>query len=152
MGGTFAAVVAQLAATTPELKLRHQLLVYPFTDLTLTHESMDTYGDGHLLTRSLMQWFADQYLGDADPKDPLASPLHASDVSGVAPATVLVAEFDPARDEAVAYAEKLQAAGVPTQLIEYEGMIHVFFALSGMLSRANVAMDACAAVLREALR
>jgi len=152
MGGTFAAVVAQLAAHSGVLPLRHQLLIYPFTDLTLSHPSIDKYAEGYLVTRALMQWFADQYLGrDGDAKDPLASPLHAPDVSGSAPATVIIPEFDPAYDEALAYVEKLQTAGVPVHALEYEGMIHVFFAFGGVLDRAREVMDFCGTVLRSAL-
>jgi acetyl esterase/lipase len=152
MGGTFAAVVAQRAAREGGPALRHQLLVYPFTDLTLSHPSIGTYADGYLLTRSLMRWFVDHYLGpDVDRSNPLVSPLHAESVDGVAPATLIIAELDPARDEAVAYGEKLRRAGVPVDVVHCEGMIHVFFALGGMIDRAHEIMDQAAAALCAAL-
>jgi acetyl esterase len=152
MGGTFAAVVAQLAARSGDPILRHQLLVYPFTDLTLSHPSIDQFADGYLLTKALTQWFIDHYLGPrGDAKDPLASPLFAEHVDGVAPATIVIAECDPARDEGLLYGEKLRDADVPVEMLYYEGMIHVFFAFGGVLDRATEAMDAVAAALRAAL-
>ena len=152
MGGTFAAVVAQRAAREGGPALRHQLLIYPFTDLTLSHPSMEEYAEGYLLTKPLMQWFVAHYLGpDGDPTDPRASPLYATRIEGVAPATLVVAELDPARDEAVAYGEKLRRAGVPVDVVRCNGMIHVFFALGGVLDRASEVMDHSAAALRAAL-
>jgi acetyl esterase len=152
MGGTFAAVVAQRAAREGGPALRHQLLIYPLTDLTLSHPSVAEYADGYLVTRSLLRWFVGHYLGpDGNAEDPLASPLHAARVDGVAPATLVIAEFDPSRDEAVAYGERLRHAGVPVDVVRADGMIHVFFALGGVLDRASEIMDHAAAALRAAL-
>ncbi len=113
---------------------------------------MAEYADGYLVTRSLLRWFVGHYLGpDGNAEDPLASPLHAARVDGVAPATLVIAEFDPSRDEAVAYGERLRHAGVPVDVVRADGMIHVFFALGGVLDRASEIMDHAAAALRAAL-
>lgn len=123
-GGNFAAVVAQ---TVPEL-LTAQLLIYPavdaFGDYPSRHENESGYG----LEVADMLWFHDHYTGGADitPDDPRFSPYRADSLEGQPPAVVAVAEFDPLRDEGVAYAEKLAEAGVPVDLASYEGMIHGF--------------------------
>ena len=152
MGGTFAAVVARRAAEHRAPTLRHQLLVYPMTDATLSLPSVDDFADGYILTKDLCEWFYGHYLGpDVDRRHPDASPLHAVDLSGCAPATILVAEADPVRDEIVAYAKKLTDAGVPVDVEHHEGMTHVFFALGGVLDRASDAMDRAGRALRNAL-
>jgi acetyl esterase len=151
MGGTFAAVVARRAVDAGAPQLRHQLLVYPMTDATLSHPSVDQYADGYILTRDLCDWFYGHYLGDGDRTHPDASPLHADDLRGCAPATILVAELDPVRDEVVAYADGLTAAGVPVTVEHYDGMTHVFFAFGGVLDRATQAMDRASRALAEAL-
>jgi acetyl esterase len=150
MGATFAAVVA-LRAAQENVPLRHQLLVYPFTDLTLSHPSVERYAEGHLLTRALLDWFLGHYVDPGDRTHPWASPLCAPEVAGAASATILLAECDPVRDEGMAYAEKLRAGGVPVEVHEYEGMIHVFFVMSGVIDRADQAMDDATAALRRAL-
>ena len=121
--------IAVMASQSGGPALRHQLLVYPAVDLTASFPSIDANGEGYLLTKKAMKWFMDHYLGDADPKDPLVSPLYADDLSGVAPATVITAEFDPLRDEGAAYAERLAEAGVDCDYRCYDGMIHGFFGM-----------------------
>ena len=106
--------------------LRLQVLVYPATDAAMDTPSHERYATGYYLERDEMRSSWDTYLGGADPTDPDASPLRADDLAGVAPALVLVAGFDPLHDEGVAYAERLQAAGVPVELVEFEGQIHGF--------------------------
>jgi acetyl esterase len=149
-GGNLAAVIAEEARQSGGPALRHQLLVYPATDLTFSLPSIDTNGDGYLLTKKSMHWFVDHYLGDADPKDSRVSPVYADDLSGVAPATVLTAEFDPLRDEGAAYAERLAEAGVDCDYRCYEGMIHGFFGMGTLTPVALEAMDAACARLRAA--
>jgi len=131
-GGNLAAVTA-LAARDEGIPLRHQLLVYPVTDCTMSSASYTDNADGYLLTADSMDWFIGHYLsGGADAKDPRVSPLYADDVSGVAPAFVVTAEFDPLRDEGEAYAERLRDAGVDVELRRFDGQIHGFVALSGV--------------------
>ena len=149
-GGNLSAVTA-VAARDAGIALRHQLLVYPATDLTLSSPSITTNGEGYLLTGKAMKWFGDHYLQGQDPTDPKVSPAYTPDLAGVAPATVYTAEFDPLRDEGNAYAEQLAGADVPTELICWPGMIHGFFALSTVTPVTNQAIDAASARLRTAL-
>ncbi len=146
-GGNLSAVVAM---EVPGLV--HQLLVYPATDLTMSHPSVEENGEGYLLTRAAMDWFADQYLGDSDPKDPRVSPLFA-DVAALAcvpPAHVVTAEYDPLRDEGEAYADRLRDAGVKVTGTRYDGQIHGFFSMAAMMPAAAEALEEAAAVLRDA--
>ena len=151
-GGNLAAVVAQqLRDTGPEL--RFQLLVYPVTEMHLSHPSIDENADGYFLTKADMTWFRGHYCGDHDWNDPRMSPLHAADdaVRGVAPALVITAEYDPLRDEGEAYAVKLQAARVDAKASRYDSVIHGFFSMSDLVPEGKAAIDEAAAALRAAL-
>jgi acetyl esterase len=150
-GGNLAAVVAVLARDAGGPALRHQLLIYPATDLTLSHASIDENGQGYLLTSDAMRWFTDQYLAGADPKDPRVSPLYVDDLAGVAPATVYTAGFDPLRDEGAAYAQRLTESGVACEHRGFDRMIHGFFGMGTVTPVALEAMDAASARLRAAL-
>ncbi len=147
-GGNLAAVVANLERET----VAHQLLVYPVTDCTLSHPSHQSNGDGYLLTHAGMVWFVQHYLGDGDRTDPLVSPLMTDDLTGVPPAQVITAEFDPLRDEGDAYAKRLAEAGVAVDHTSYDGMVHAFWQLNGVIDVADAAHDAAAARLRSALQ
>ena len=143
-GGNLSAAVA-LAARDAGSPLRAQLLLYPSVDLVEGdgHASRVENATGYLLTADDMRWFGDHYLTDvADAEDPRASVLKTPDLSGVAPAVVATAEFDPLRDEGEAYADALEAAGVQVVRRRYDGLIHGFFGL-GPIS------PACAAAVTE---
>jgi acetyl esterase len=148
-GGNLAAVVA-VRARDEGLRLRHQLLVYPVTDLAGTFASRVDNGEGYFLTKESMDWFEDCYLGDHEPHDPMASPLYA-DLAGVAPAHVLTAGFDPLRDEGEAYAGALSMAGVEVVDDRYPTMIHGFFAMTAVTPVAEEAVARAAGLLRHAL-
>jgi acetyl esterase len=150
-GGNLAAVVALLARDRGGPALCHQLLVYPVTDMAFTSESYVTNGEGYFLTRDMMAWFGAQYLPEGQAtNDPMLSPLYAPDLSGLPPATVITAEYDPLRDEGEAYARKLVEAGVPTDLVRYDGVIHGFFSMNGVIDQADEAHAFAAAALRGA--
>ncbi len=151
-GGNLAAVMAIAARDRGLTGLRYQLLVYPATDLTMSHPSIDENGEGYLLTKKAMVWFTDHYLGaDGDPKDVQASPIYTADLSGLAPATVLTAGFDPLRDEGDEYAALLANAGGAVQHRSYETMIHGFFSMGATVPVGDDALAAAAADLRAAL-
>ncbi len=146
-GGNLSAVVAN---EVPGLAL--QVLVYPATDLTLTHPSIDENGEGYLLTKGAMRWFTDHYIGAADPKLPRMSPLYADDavLAAAPPALVITAELDPLRDEGEAYAERLRQAGVAVQATRYDGQIHGFFTMGTVLPQGRAAVDEATTQLRQA--
>lgn len=150
-GGNLAAVMAIHARDTG-IALRHQLLVYPVTDCTMSSASYRENADGYLLSADTMDWFIENYLGgDTDPKDPRVSPLYADDLNGVAPALVITAEFDPLRDEGEAYADRLRDAGVDVEVRRFDGQIHSFFALGSITPDATAAVDLAASRLQAAL-
>ena len=131
----------------------HQLLIYPVTDHDFTTASYAANGGpGNFLTTPAMQRFWADYLGGRSPDAaPLAAVLRRDDLAGLAPATVVVGEHDPLRDEGAAYAARLAAAGVATGLIEAPGMIHGFFGMTGLVPDAAQWTAAAAARLRGAL-
>ena len=142
-GGNLAAVVVQRNRDEFGPAVRFQLLVYPATDLTMSHPSIEENGEGYFLTRDAMVWFIGHYLsGGADPKDPLVSPLFANSAAALPPALVITAEFDPLRDEGEAYGAWLEEAGVPTTIVRFDGQIHGFFGMVGLLDGATEAIDA----------
>ena len=104
-----------------------QLLIYPVTDLTLKHPSMDEMAEGFYLTKASMEYFRDNYLEDKElVKDPLVSPLFADDLSGHPPAVVVTAGFDPLRDEGDQYAQALRQANVEIYHRTHDSYIHGF--------------------------
>ncbi|MET0191292.1 MAG: alpha/beta hydrolase [Pseudonocardia sediminis] len=112
-----------------------QLLFYPSTDPAQSQPSTAENGEGYFLTASDMRWFYEQYLpGGSD--DPQVDLLHA-DVRGVAPAVVATAEFDPLRDEGLAYADLLDRAGVAVRRIPGPGLIHGYAAFLGVVDAAE---------------
>ncbi len=135
-GGNLAAVVALLARDEGGPELCFQLLVYPVTDFDPTTPSMVENAEGYLLTAEMMRWFYDHYTDPAERDDPRAAPLKAADLAGLPPALVLTAEFDPLRDEGEAYGRRLAAAGVPTTISRYDGLIHGFLSMTAFSERA----------------
>jgi acetyl esterase len=132
--------------------LGFQLLTYPVVDFADQSPSMRQYATDHFLTRDLMDWFIAQYVASAEEaRHPYASPMNAPDFRGLPPAMVLTGECDPLRDQGELYARKLQAAGVPVEAKRYDGMIHPFFNLGGIIDAARTAMADAASALRAAL-
>src|SRR6185295_13450490 len=116
-GGNIAAVTCQQARDTGGPRIAGQLLLTPVTDCDMRRPSYLENAEGYVLTTSLMSWFWDHYADAATRTHPKASPLRAQDLSKLPPAFVVACEFDPLRDEAIAYAQALAAAGVPARQV-----------------------------------
>lgn len=139
-GGNLAAAVALMARDRGGPRIAYQLLLYPATAPARgsTFASYEENADGYLLTRASMEWFWDLYLAKPeDGENPYASPLKATNLSGLPSAMVVTEEFDPLRDEGQAYAKQLQDAGVPTKLVHYDGLIHGFFWMGGVFTQVK---------------
>ena len=142
-GGNVAAVTCQLARDRGGPRIAGQLLLCPVTGHDFSRPSYAENAEGYSLTTSLVQWFRDQYCPVAERGDPRASPLRGQ-LAGLPPACIVTSEFDPLRDEGVAYADALVAAGVPVELIEARGHFHLSFAMvdtliSGVPGRIDMA-------------
>ena len=144
-GGNLAAVVAQMARDQAGPPLIFQLLVYPVTNGSVFDtDSYRENAEGYMLTAASMHWFWDHYADEADRANAYASPLCAADLSNLPPAFVMVAEYDPLRDEGIEYAVALAKAGVNAKCQCYDGFIHGFFSHSAVIAPTKKAMeDAC---------
>jgi acetyl esterase len=140
-GGNLSAVVSQQCAALGEPGPYLQLLIYPATDLSRESPSYATYGEGFYLTRGRMKWFKDLYVPVEERADPRASPLLDEELAGQPPAHVITAGFDPLRAEGRAYADALEAAGVSVTYENYEGVIHGFVNMVGLMPAARTAYD-----------
>lgn len=150
-GGNLATVVAMMARDQSGPSLAYQMLIYPVTNHSYATESYQENGEGYFLTKNTMEWFWNHYLRDEqDGQNPYASPLLAEDLSGLPPALVITAGFDPLRDEGEAYAERLKAAGVPVEATRYDSMIHGFFWMPGVLVEGLNAINQAADALKRA--
>ncbi|MEI7054510.1 alpha/beta hydrolase [Nocardioides sp. CCNWLW239] len=148
-GGNLSAVVAQVFAAEGR-ELAGQLLIYPATDMTSGYPSYAENGHGYFLELPTMKWFSDNYVGAADRSDPRLSPIKGR-LRGLAPAVVVTAEFDPLRDEGIAYAKALESSGVPTTYHHCDGLIHGFFAMGQHSQAAQVAIEETCALFRTLL-
>lgn len=151
-GGNLAAAVALKARDAGGPALAYQLLIYPATNYDLDTPSALANAEGYLLQRESMRWFWDHYLADAgDADNPLACPLRAADLSGLPPAFVVTAEFDPLCDDGERYADALRAAGVPVTYRRYDGMVHGFFWMAGVLDQARALYEEIGKEVRASL-
>jgi acetyl esterase len=151
-GGNLAAVVSIDARDRglPQPKL--QVLVYPVTDYEFDSPSMIDNAKGYFLEAESMRWFWDHYARTpADFDHPRLSPMRASDLSGLAPAVVITAEYDPLRDQGEAYGARLRDAKVPTEIVRADGLIHGFFGMHDFMPPGRAAWDAVVTELRNAL-
>lgn len=140
-GGNLAALTALHARSDPRIAIRRQVLLQPVVDFALTFPSIAMAPTECLVPKADLAWYYRTYAGlDHDMKDPRVSPLYVNDLSGLPPALVIAAEYDTLRDEAHAYAERLQAAGVATRYSCYPGMIHGFLQMGGLVTDARAAL------------
>lgn len=132
-------------ATTITRKFRHvvksQLLIYPVTDNSLETSSWIDFKDGPLLDLEGGKQAWEWYLNENDNNNPNAIPLLADDLEGLPPTFIAVAEYDPLKDEAIQYANKLKRSNVDLKLKIYDGMIHGFFQMGGIIDDAKTLME-----------
>jgi acetyl esterase len=147
-GGNMAAVVSLAARDSSGPKLAGQVLIYPGTDFAMKTTSHSDPTTSILLTHSVIRWFKDHYLGNADINDWRASPARAKTLAGLPPAYVLTAGGDPLCDEGDEYAAKLKQAGVPVAYRHFRGQFHGFFTMGKLLNQANVAVTEIATWLK----
>ena len=151
-GGNLAAVVSQITTAEAGPAPAFQLLFFPVTDLSTKHNSYRLFPTGFFLTEAQMDWYKERYLTDpAEALDPRVSPLLSEDLTGLPPAYVAVAGFDPLRDEGEAYARRLKEAGVPTTLRRHSGLIHGIINATGIGQAGKSALQEAAGALRVGL-
>lgn len=142
-GGALAAIAALIATERGGPGLDYQALIYPSVGVEPDQQSVRNHA-GTVLSESDLEWFQECYYGsDIHNRNPYADPIHACDLSGVPPATVLTAGFDPLRDGGKRYAERLVQDGVTTRYENYDTMIHGFVTLR-TVDRAHDAISTIA--------
>ena len=150
-GGNLATVVSILARDAGSPNIAFQLLIYPVTAPEPETKSHHAFAEGYLLTRKTITWFFTHYIRSSkDTTDFRYAPLEADDLSSLPPALIIVAGYDPLRDEGVEYAQALIHAGNRVRLSNYDGMVHGFFLMGGMVDASRHAVSESAAMLRDA--
>jgi acetyl esterase len=148
-GAGLAAVATLRARDRGGPRIAGQVLAYPVVDGAMESPSYTERGEGYILGRKDMEWLWGMYVPEAaDRLDPDVSPLRAANHADLPPALVIVAEFDPLRDEVRAYAEKLRADGVEVEVEEFDDMMHGFFVMPGFFDRGGEALARAAVYLR----
>lgn len=150
-GANLAAVMTLMARDQGGPAIAYQLLIYPATDFRFATPSHQNNGQGYLLTREVIDYFTDKYLlPDTDRLDWRLSPALAADFSGLPPALVLTAGYDPLLDDGREYADKLQAAGNQVDYVCFPGQIHGFITMGLAIPQAYEAVALCVAKLKAA--
>jgi acetyl esterase len=149
-GGNLAALVALRSRDEGIPQPALQVLLYPSLDLSAETHSRTMFSDGFFLTKQDSDWFRNLYLGGTDlaPDDPRVSPLKAADLSGLAPALVLTAGFDPLRDEGNEYAAALRSAGVTVDHRQFDALTHGFGSIAQFGGGSADAMVATISAIR----
>ena len=151
-GGNLAAVVAVMARDRKGPALAAQLLIYPATSSGQDTPSYTERGTGSLLTKADMVWFWNHYAPEGmDRTDPRMSVLLTEDLGRLPPAVLAIAEFDPLRDEGVAYGRKLASADTAVTVLYYRDLPHGFLTFYQMSPGASRALDEMATSLKSAL-
>ncbi len=150
MGAHFTAVICQELKRAGEAQPVIQLLVYPAVEADSRTQSMTTYADAYPLSKATMDWFLLHYSDGATPaEDVRMSPLHEPDLTGLAPAIVVTAGFDPLVDQGEAYAHRLLEAGVPMVFRCYDSLAHGFLSFTSAIRAADIAAREIAGLARQ---
>jgi acetyl esterase len=150
-GANLATVIAILARDAAHPKLALQLLIYPCVAPEPETSSHHKFKEGYILSRNSITWFYKQYLRSGkEVNDFRFAPLMLDDLSRLPPSLIIVAGYDPLRDEGIDYAKRLIEAGNRVRLSNYEGMVHGFFLMGGAVDAAKRAVAESAQALREA--
>ncbi|MDQ3187078.1 MAG: alpha/beta hydrolase [Pseudomonadota bacterium] len=150
-GGTLATGLTIAARDTGWPQPVLQVLLYPCTSAWQNTRSHNRFAHGHLLEATTLQWMFNHYLRNSEDRmDWRFAPLETANLDGLAPAFLVLAEYDPLVDEGIAYANKLKASGVHTRLKVYGGMIHDFARLGNIVRDAGVVREDIAHALAEA--
>jgi acetyl esterase len=150
-GGNLTAAVTLLNRARREVTFAHQLLLLPVLDARFASRSWDELGSDYLLTRAQLEWAIEQYAPGVDRDEPLLSPVRADSLAGLPPATIVVGEYDPLRDEGEQYAARLEADGVPVTLTRVPGLIHHAVMVPKAIVRGRRMVEDAAAALARAL-
>jgi acetyl esterase len=147
-GGTTVASLTLLLRDTGAQLPTLQILAYPIADMCGRWPSYEEHGTGYTLDREFVRWSLDNYVPVGhDPDDPYLMPLAVRDPAGVSPTMIMTAEFDPLRDEGIAYAQRLRAAGVEVEHIHAEDQMHGFLLLDRAVEKAGALIDRLADAL-----
>lgn len=151
-GGNLTAGLTLLASDRDGPEIDHQLLIYPAVGASVGSQpaSYAENSEGYFLEADDMEWFQRSYVQDPiHARNEYAAPLLARDLSGLPPASVVTAGFDPLRDEGIEYAQRLAEDGVAVTHRNYEAMIHGFLSMTGIVSQADACLDELAGDLTE---
>ena len=150
LSANIAAVACQLARDARGPHISGQVLICPVVDSDMTRPSYQENGDGYILTTALMRWFWDHYADPADRDDPRVAPLRG-DLHGLPPTCIVTADFDPLRDEGIAYAHALVQAGTPARHIRARGHTHTSVTMVGVVISGAPVRAELAGVVSQAL-
>lgn len=131
-GGNLALTVAHAMKEKGDNRIKGLALIYPGVDFSMQYGSIERKGEGYLLTKKKIQWYFNHYFASGSDRNK-ASPINFQHLEKLPPIYMAVAEYDPLYDEGVAFTNKVEALGVPVELEEFEGMIHVFAQLEKLV-------------------
>ncbi len=147
-GGNIAAVLAQQARDSGDFDVAGQALITPVTSPAEQRPSHSENAVGYALTASMLAWFFDNYVDQGDRNDPRIAPLRATDLTGLPPALVVTADFDPLRDEGAEYAAALAAAGTLVEHLACDGHTHTSIPAVGVVESAASIRSSIAGTIR----